>query len=53
MSCKTGRGINELRDIIFDVASQVRENTGEVAVQCVCVCVCVCVCGICIFICSF
>ena len=28
VSCKSGRGINELRDAIFDVASQVKENTG-------------------------
>lgn len=28
VSCVSGRGINELRNIIFDVASQVRENTG-------------------------
>ena len=28
VSCKNGRGINELRDAIFDVASQVKENTG-------------------------
>ena len=28
MSCTSGRNIGELRDIIFDVASQVRENTG-------------------------
>ena len=29
VSCKSGRGINELRDAVFDVASQVKENTGE------------------------
>lgn len=28
VSCTSGRNIGELRDIIFDVASQVRENTG-------------------------
>ena len=28
VSCKSGRGINELRDALFDVASQVKENTG-------------------------
>ncbi len=28
MSCTSGRNIGELRDIIFDVASQVRDNTG-------------------------
>ena len=28
VSCKSGRGINELRDAIFDVASEVKENTG-------------------------
>jgi hypothetical protein len=27
VSCKNGRGINELRDALFDVASQVKENT--------------------------
>ena len=33
VSCKSGRGISDLRDNIFDIASQVRESTG------VCVCV--------------
>ena len=28
VSCKNGRGISELRDAVFDVASQVKENTG-------------------------
>ena len=28
VSCRSGRGINELRDALFDVASQVKENTG-------------------------
>ena len=28
VSCKSGRGLNELRDALFDVASQVKENTG-------------------------
>ena len=28
VSCKSGRGISELRDVVFDVASQVKENTG-------------------------
>lgn len=28
VSCKSGRGINELREAVFDVASQVKENTG-------------------------
>ncbi len=27
VSCKTNKGIPELRDAIFDVASQVKENT--------------------------
>ncbi len=29
VSCKNGHGIKELRDLIFDVASQVKENTGS------------------------
>ena len=33
VSCTNGRGINALRDVIFDVASQVRENTGNVAMS--------------------
>ena len=30
VSCKSGRGISDLRDSIFDVASHVKENTGIV-----------------------